>query len=484
MKSIKDIINKSQEFNQRNKDLIKNEGVVFTKQEICNQIIDIINPKITETICEPSVGRGSFVFALLEKFRKEKESIESIVYFIQNNLFCFDINIEFIDDFKSMLNSYVNLLGYNNSLNLDNIKCEDFLLQKIKCDIVIGNPPYVRIQNIDKNYLESLKEELKSVTLGNIDLYYAFLEKALISSGRVGFIIPNSFIKTKSGKFLREIIKKNVRYIYDFVSDKVWDNISTYTCIVICDNKAVDTINYVTKHENIIKSKSELSENIWVFLEQNNGTKNLSDIINYCGGGLATIKDSIFKMDSSDDIFCYKGKYKLEIEICKKVIKATKEKNYNEHKWILYPYDTNSKILDESYIKENYPFAYSYLLDVKSELNTRDKGKTSKYDSWYAYGRRQGLLKSSTNRRLILPSTFLKSRGIHYVEIPIDDSCLVLSGILVDIKEEHFKLFIKIISSDDFYNYCELNNKTLKDKVGSNDIWLSITSTTLKNYKY
>ena len=53
-----------------------------------------------------------------------------------------------------------------------------------------------------------------------------------------------------------------------------------------------------------------------------------------------------------------------------------------------------------------------------------------------------------------------------------------------DIKEECFDIFIETISSDNFYNYCELNNKTLKDTNGSDDLWLSITTTTLKNYMY
>jgi hypothetical protein len=85
---------------------------------------------------------------------------------------------------------------------------------------------------------------------------------------------------------------------------------------------------------------------------------------------------------------------------------------------------------------------------------------------------------------IILPLTFLRSRGVHFIEVPENDECVVLSGILVAIKEECFDIFIETISSDDFYNYCELNNKTLKDTNGSDDLWLSITTTTLKNYMY
>ncbi len=483
-KNIQEIIKRSQYFDQSDKELIKNDGVVFTNIEICDQIINHISPNINETVCEPSVGRGAFVFSLLEKFRKDGRTPDEIKSFIENNLYCYDINQSFISELKQMLSSYISILGIKSELNLTNIKCEDFLIQDKNWNVIIGNPPYVRIQNLKKEYLELLKKDLKSVTLGNIDLYYAFLEKSLKSSNRVGFIIPNSFIKTKSGKFLREIIKDNVTYIYDFCSDKVWEKISTYTCIVVCESNVSESINYVTSNNNVIKLKCDLLDDKWIFLEQKIGYNKLGDMLNYCSGGLATIKDNIYKIDRVDNNYCYKGDNKIEFGICKKVVKATKEKRFDAHKWIIYPYNQNGKILSESFVNENYPLAYQYLLKSRKDLDTRDKGKTNKYDAWYAYGRRQGLLKEKKGRTIILPLTFLRSRGLHFIEVPENDECVVLSGIIVDIKEEYFDIFIETISSIDFYNYCELNNKTLKDKNGSNDLWLNITTTTLRNYMY
>lgn len=61
---IQEIIKRSQYFNQNDKELIKNDDVVFTSMEICDQIINHINPNINEKVCEPSVGRGAFVFSL------------------------------------------------------------------------------------------------------------------------------------------------------------------------------------------------------------------------------------------------------------------------------------------------------------------------------------------------------------------------------------------------------------------------------------
>lgn len=476
------IFEKSSSFNQKDKKLIKENGVVFTNKKICDIIIRKINPQINEIICEPSVGKGVFVFSLFEFFR-ENHTINEIAHFFNNNLYCYDINNEFLTIFKNLVKDYFICFGYKGNLSFNNIIEGDFLLQNKNYDVIIGNPPYVRIQNIKKNYLNELKSELKSVSLGNIDLYYAFLEKSLIHSKRVGFIIPNSFIKTKSGSFIRNIIKDRLSYIYDFRNEKVWSKIATYTSIVICDEELSDNVQYDTSNVSIIKNKNELSTNKWIFETLNVGSKKLVDMVNHYSGGLATIKDGVFKMDSHDDLYCYKNGRMIEKEICKKYIKATTSRDFNDYKYIIYPY-INGRIIDEQTMEEQYPLCYNYLLSRKKELLSRDKGKTSKYESWYAYGRRQGLLKDKKGDCIILPLTFLKSRDVHHIEVPNNEECLVLSGILVDIKTDMKENFINVIKSDDFYQYCEMNNKILSDKNKSEDIWLSLTSTTIKDYTY
>jgi hypothetical protein len=472
---IQDILNRSCYFDDKNKDLIKKEGVVFTNKEICDKIINRLQPKINQKICEPSVGKGIFIFCLLEYFRKNGETPESLALFIENNLWCYDINETFIAEFRTLLDIYFDY--YSITINPKNIICGDFLLQNNQYDIIFGNPPYVRIQNLDKDYLNILKLELDSVKLGNVDLYFAFIEKALKSSQQIGFIIPNSFIKSKSGKFLRHILKPRINYLYDFVLKKVWKTISTYTCILTCGN-----ITNNLEYNNIIKDKTYLSDDKWIFDELNIGTNKLYDLINYCSVGIATLKDNLYKIDSYDENFCYKNGFKIEKEICKKLIKATKSKSSDDYSWIIYPYD-NSKIINQDKLKLNYPNTYEYFLSIKEELLKRDAGKAIKYEEWYAYGRKQGLLKKVNGKRILLPLTFLKSKGIYFIT-SINEDTLNLSGILVDVKEDKFDEFIEVIKSKEFINYLELNNKTLTDKKDSNDVFLTLTSKNIKDYLY
>lgn len=484
MNPIEKILTEAEHFDSKDKFSIKNNGVVFTDRKTCSQIINHLSPKISDKICEPSVGKGIFVFCLLEYFRNNQHSIDEIIYFIEKNLFCYDINNSFIESLKDNLNYYVNYLGYDGELDLKNIKCQDYLLTSNFYDVTLGNPPYVRIQNISSQYMHSLKVELQSLKKGNVDLYFAFIEKSLIESKKIGFIVPNSFMKTKSGKNLREIIINRLKYVYDNLADKIWKKISTYTCILICEEGNNDYFDYETK-QGIKKIKKEnLNSTFWEFDQTKNTKQNLDEFYFSCSGGLATLKDKVYKVQSFDKKYCYIDNKPIEYGICKKFIKPTKNKTLNDFSWIIYPYDANGIPFSENYISQNFPLAYEYLLSNKNSLQERDKGKARLYKSWYAYGRNQGLIKSKKGVEVIIPITFLKSKGLRYFIVPENEKYLVISGITVDVKKNKLKKFIDLITSEKFYYFCEIKNKILKDKSDNDDLWLSLTTTTIKHFKF
>jgi hypothetical protein len=446
--------------------LIKTQGVVFTQKHICDKIVELTKPKITDIICEPSVGKGSFVFSLLEYFRRQ-HTLSEIIYFIENNLFCYEIDQKFIDDYKNLLKDYIEIIGYTEDFNI-NVYCEDFLYTTKTFDLIIGNPPYIKIQNLDKEYLEQLKINYDSLKKGSVDIYFAFIEKALMSSERFAYIIPNSFIKNKSGKFIRNILKDRIEYIYDFEFEHVWDNISTYNCIILANNFDKRYIEYKTKNDSISVLKSNIIDDNWNFSYESENKNRLSYLINYYNCELATLKDSVYLMDYSDDVYCYKNNYKIEKNACKKLIKASKSKTFSDHKWIIYPYDINI---------DDYPYLKKYLLDHKPILMMRDKGKI-KEENWFLYGRKQGLMKDRIGKRIIIPKIFLRSNKLHHIDIPNNDDCVVFSGILLDIPEENYEKVLSIITSEDFYNFCESNNKIMSGG------WLTISTKTIMNYLY
>jgi adenine-specific DNA-methyltransferase len=479
--TIEDIVKYSQDF-EHSKELLKEEGMVFTNKNICINIIQKLSTSIKDKICEPSVGKGVFIFNLFEYFKEQGNTIDEIIDFTENRLYCYETNQKIYDDFINLIHNYFYLHGYSQSLRLTHFFNNDFLMSNGDYDISLGNPPYIRIQNLDKDYLELLKGKYKTVLTGNVDIYYAFLEKTLSESKKIGFIVPNSFIKTKSGKSLRNILLDRLNYLFNFELNKVWSNVSTYTCILICGEKS-ENLTYETNRNTYEIPKNILKKNsTWIFSNNSEKHQMLSDLIISASGGLATLRDKIYIIDCADDEFCYKNGYRIEKDACQKYIKATKIKKF-EYSYIIYPY-VDSQIISEEKMEEQYPLCYNYLLSMKDELNKRDKGKAEKYQTWYAYGRKQGLLRRFEGTRFILPLMFSKNKGIHVIEVPNNEKVLVLSGILVEIKKGSENTFKEIIQTNEFYDYCEGVNKILLDGVNSENKWLSITTKSLLNYTF
>lgn len=127
----------------------------------------------------------------------------------------------------------------------------------------------------------------------------------------------------------------------------------------------------------------------------------------YCQSrhGIATLsnKTYIFKPVAEDDNYYYleskDGRYPIEKAICRNVINSNKLNSEVSFESIIekliFPYCINegrATIIEESVMKTIFPYTYTYLLSQRKQLATRDKGKTDKYPTWYAYGRTQSLI--------------------------------------------------------------------------------------------
>lgn len=86
-------------------------------------------------------------------------------------------------------------------------------------DYVVGNPPYVRVQNLPDESTSDWKTSYNWAE-GNYDIYMPFIERALKTSkpwlkpeGRLGYIIPNRFLSANYGATLRQELPNVARVI-------------------------------------------------------------------------------------------------------------------------------------------------------------------------------------------------------------------------------------------------------------------------------
>jgi methylase of polypeptide subunit release factors len=443
----------------------KLNGAFFTPTYIVDYIIDEIRPKENDRNIDPSSGCGAFLIGLAEYYHKHyKKSVKQTV---KENIFGTDILPYNIERAKRLLSIYA--LQYGEILEETdfNLYQRDSLRYQWyeKYDNVVGNPPYVKFQDLSDENREYLVEHWKTIEKGTFNLYFAFFELGydlLKENGQLGYITPNNYFTSLAGETLRTFLinKKCLSKIIDFNSKKVFD-VQTYTAISFLRKSKNDFILYdripdthtpeeflsnVRYSENAV---SELNIKKWRLLKsdekknikaiENIGTP-IKQMFDICVG-IATLKDEIFFVDGNnlDDEFIIKightGKrYKIEKGITRSVYKISDFKSQNDIlsnvRRIIFPYKVNGSatIIDEDNFRVKYPYCYEYLFSVKEELLSRDKGKI-KYNPFYAWGRTQGLTRFG---KKILNPTFSQYPRFLVVE---DEEAVFTNGYGIFFKE-------------------------------------------------
>ncbi|RAL68827.1 putative type IIS restriction [Dehalococcoides mccartyi] len=233
-------------------------------------------------------------------------------------------------------------------------------------DIVIGNPPYLRVQGIQQTqpeYMSYYRDNYQSAK-GNFDLYALFIERGyqlLNSKGQFAYIVPHKFFQASFGEALRRFLTKRgaLREVVRFGSAQVFEESTTYTCLLflgaehgssfdMLEVKTLDRGEEVlqaartrTKHpdyafepypEPAISQNSKSIE--WDFsigedkriverLQQHSLT--LADVTRKIFVGLQTSADKIYVLkildEYTDSLLCYSNYFEEEVEIERGLVK-------------------------------------------------------------------------------------------------------------------------------------------------------------------
>lgn len=453
---------------------IKTNGIVYTPKSICDFIVKKMNLKINRTILEPSVGHGMFLFSIL-KYMEEKYELRANALFkyMINYIKVQDTNEKSIEDLGLIINAFFKKRGLDFANGVPN-KIGDTLKnnENERYDYIIGNPPYIRTQNLSPEYLSFLRKNYKSCEKGNIDIYYAFIEYAISQCyDQCALIVPNSWITNDSARNLRKIIKEDLKELIDFKTKKIFKNADTYTSILFIDKRyresmaisdimESDKIVYSNgfQHENLyLQERKELSDKAWFFNKEkiNLGLKE----VNF-HSPIATLRDKIYISEIPEN---------KDFVLFNKISKIKSENDFfAEMKAIIFPYTYNVEKNKYEIKKEEEldPDTLSYLEKNKEELNKRDKGKTSKYEAWYAYGRKQGLNVFKKNKELIIVPGMI-SLDYKFFSInsnKIKQPFLFSSGFMIEVLETDKDKALNFLNSVEFKNYLKKNGKVWKGK--------------------
>lgn len=381
---------------------------IYTPSKVVNFMLDNVgfNNKCGidgKHIIDNSCGNGNFLVEIVKRIFQfipniDREYLETYVHGIEIDEPAYNEAINRLNKIATEHNISNVKWDVRNS---DALRTTDF---DNSMDYVVGNPPYCNVHHMSKENYDLLKTEFFFCSDGMTDLYIGFFEKGiqmLNSNGILGYITPNSWLTSKAGYWLRDHLysHNSLQKIYNFDTDKLFDDATTFTCITIIDNnRSFDDDNIVVYHGNF----NDLSDNKQhcsvvdkhdIYVSEKILTNLKDDVIRHIidyeikdydkrfivKNGLATLKDKLFVINPNDkdtNVDIYVELYCNEIIDC---VKASK----GEFKYIIYPYDDSGKPL--SY--DNLCLYVRSLLERRAERLDIDMTQ----ENWYLYGRTQAI---------------------------------------------------------------------------------------------
>ena len=301
-------------------------------------------------------------------------------------------------------------------------------------DIVIGNPPYIQLQN-NGGELARLYQDCHFKTFARTgDIYCLFYERGwqlLKNGGHLCFITSNKWMRAGYGEKTREFFadETNPIQLIDFAGVKIFESATVDTNILLFSKSANQhkTICAVTSKENkdSVKNLSDFvqqqnavcqfsSSDAWVILspiEQSIkrkieavGTPLKDWNINIYRGVLTGYNDAfIISTEKRNEILANcqtEDERQRTAELIRPILRGRDIKRYGydwANLWLIYipwhfPYQFDDSIQGasekaEKAFKEQYPAVYSHMLQYKEPLSKRNKAETGIRYEWYAMQR-------------------------------------------------------------------------------------------------
>jgi adenine-specific DNA-methyltransferase len=448
----------------------KEMGQVFTPLNIVNLILDnisYIDNIQNKTILEPSCGDGAFLKEIVKRYIeyciKNKQNTTQIKNELESNIYGIELDKKYYEECIKNLNE---LCGKYDIKNIDwKIYNQDALIKEwdFKFDFIVGNPPYIRVHNLDIENRQFLKNNYCFCNSGSTDIYYAFYEyaiKNIKNTGKISFITPNSFMRNASGKILRRYILEHnlLENLIDFKDEQIFENASVYSAIMILSKDNIFSKFY--EKNNFIDNVNgqDFLNKLWNFKLnlKNNKIKKQNIVIQ---NGFATLADKIYISKN----------FNIENKLLKPIVKGSKfDGNIIEK--IIFPYEkinNRYRIIRSEKLKNDFPLCYNYFMQNKEKLLNRDIDKG--YLEFYQYGRSQSI-QNIHHKKLVL-NTMVNDK-IKFYEI--DENIMVYSGLFII--ADDLDIIKESLKSKEFYDYIQIVGKDLRGG------WKSFNSKNVKEF--
>lgn len=324
-------------------------------------------------------------------------------------------------------------------------------------DVIVGNPPYIRIQNMqayspeEVAYYKRPQSPYTTARQDNFDKYALFIERSLAlvrPDGRLGFIVPHKFMTIHAGRALRGLLSTGsiLEEIVHFGVLQVFGRqAANYTCLLILDrsghaNVDVERVGdlqawrYGQPGVRTVMPAAELTEAPWQFADAD--TRALFDRVTAnCGRqlmdaaeifvGIQTSADPIYIFEATGETessvsLQWNGRdWPIEREILRPCLHDAKLDAFvraRPNAWMIFPYEivhgvrTSARLIQPADMARRFPACFEYLSARRAELEARNiVGGAAGDRQFYQFGRSQSLTKFDSPK-IILPILSLDAR--------------------------------------------------------------------------
>lgn len=163
-------------------------GQYFTPRALIKAMVDVIDPKITETVADPACGTGGFLLAAYEHMKPQSKEIAKQKFLKEHAFFGAD-NTPLVVTLASM-NLYLHDIGTESSP----IVCQDSLIDKSDkmFDVILANPPFGTRPQGSVEVYANRPEFVK--TSDNQVNFLQHIMSIVKTGGRVAVVLPDNVL--------------------------------------------------------------------------------------------------------------------------------------------------------------------------------------------------------------------------------------------------------------------------------------------------
>jgi adenine-specific DNA-methyltransferase len=228
---------------------LESKGVVYTKRWVVELLLDLAGYRseanlVDAIAVEPAAGDGAFLGPMIERLVDSCQRLKRPISDCKSSLIAYELDDVSAERARSLAVDTLIKHGMKRPaaerLAGAWVRTGDYLFDAttVEADFVIGNPPYVRLEDIPEEIASYYRDAYPTMR-GRADLYVAFFEAALRQlkdGGTCAFICADRWMRNQYGADLREVVTSG--YSVDVViemhnADAFHDEVDAYPAITV-----------------------------------------------------------------------------------------------------------------------------------------------------------------------------------------------------------------------------------------------------------